>query len=188
MLTPTPLWDIWAKMKRNFSQIVRDLGVIPGVAAVTLLLDQASKLAVVFGLDLEHRIEMDVLPPVLVFRMAWNDGVNFGLLGDQSHVMRWVLIAVALAISTWVVIWVRREKGGVWSQVAAGLLVGGALGNVIDRLAYGAVADFLNMSCCGIDNPFAFNLADVAVFAGALGLVLLSGGAKPKSGKGRKTP
>ena len=175
-------------MKRNFNQIVRDLGVIPGVAAVTLLLDQTTKLGVVFGLDLEHRVEMDVLPPFLVFRMAWNDGVNFGLLGDQSQIMRWVLIAVALAISTWVVIWVRREKGGLWSQVAAGLLVGGALGNVIDRLAYGAVADFLNMSCCGFDNPFAFNVADVAVFAGAIGLVLLSGGGAPGGRKDRKTP
>ena len=159
--------------------------MIPGVAAVTMLLDQASKLAVVFGLDLEHRVEMDVLPPYLVFRMAWNDGVNFGFLGDQPAIMRWILVAVALAISTWVVVWVRREQSGVWSQVAAGLLVGGALGNVIDRVAYGAVADFLNMSCCGIDNPFAFNIADVAVFGGAVGLVVLSGrdGAKGAGGK-----
>ncbi|MBC7739376.1 MAG: signal peptidase II [Candidatus Saccharibacteria bacterium] len=175
-------------MKRNFRQIVRDVGVIPSVAAATLLVDQASKLGVVFGLDLEHRIEMDVLPPYLVFRMAWNDGVNFGLFGDQSQVMRWVLVAVALAISTWVVIWVRREKGGIWPQVSAGLLVGGALGNVIDRIAYGAVADFLNMSCCGIDNPFAFNIADVAVFVGAFGLVLLSGGRTPTRRKRTKTP
>ena len=60
-------------------------------------------------------------------------------------------------------------------QIAAGLLVGGAAGNVIDRLIYGAVADFLNMSCCGIDNPFAFNVADIAIFAGAVGLILFTG-------------
>lgn len=56
------------------------------------------------------------------------------------------------------------------------------MGNVIDRVAYGAVADFLNMSCCGIENPFSFNVADVAIFLGAIGLVLLTGGdgkAKP---------
>ena len=162
------------------------------VALVTLVVDQASKIGVVFGLDLEHRIEMDVFPPYLVFRMAWNDGVNFGLLGGQPEIMRWILIAVAVAISAWVVIWVWREKAGVWSQAAAGLLVGGALGNVIDRVAYGAVADFLNMSCCGIDNPYAFNVADVAVFAGAIGLVLTSNGsggsASPKRRPGRKTP
>ncbi|MCC5973356.1 MAG: signal peptidase II, partial [Rubellimicrobium sp.] len=61
-------------------------------------------------------------------------------------------------------------------QVSAGLLVGGALGNVVDRLLYGAVADFLNMSCCGISNPYAFNVADIAVFAGAIGLVIFTGG------------
>jgi signal peptidase II len=61
------------------------------------------------------------------------------------------------------------------------LLVGGAIGNVIDRIAYGAVADFLNMSCCGFENPYAFNVADIAIFAGAFGLVVFSG--KP-TGKG----
>ncbi len=188
-----PPWDIWTKMKRNFSQIVRDrIGILPLVAVLTILLDQASKIAVVFGLDLEHRIELDVFPPYLVFRMAWNQGMNFGLFGDDSQVVRWLLIAVALGISTWVWFWVRSEKGGVWTRVAGGLLIGGALGNVIDRLAYGAVADFLNMSCCGIDNPFAFNVADVAVFLGAVGLVILTnqagGKGSPKAKTRRKTP
>ncbi|MEO8241930.1 MAG: signal peptidase II [bacterium] len=180
-------------MKRNFSQIVRDrVGVLPVVALLTIVLDQASKLSVVFGLDLQHRIEMDVLPPVLVFRMAWNQGMNFGLFGDESQVVRWALVAIALAISVWVWLWVRRDNGGIWMQVAAGLLIGGALGNVIDRLAYGAVADFLNMSCCGIDNPFAFNVADIAVFLGAVGLVILThqtgGKGTPKPRTRRKTP
>lgn len=157
-------------------------GTIPLVAGVTLALDQVTKVAVVLGLDLANRIEMDVLPPFLVFRMAWNHGVNFGLFGDDNPLLRWALIAVALGISAWVWVWVRREKGGRGAQVSAGLLIGGAVGNVIDRVAYGAVADFLNMSCCGIENPFSFNVADVAIFLGAIGLVLLTGGdgkAKP---------
>ena len=58
--------------------------------------------------------------------------------------------------------------------LAGGLLLGGALGNVIDRLLYGAVADFLNMSCCGISNPYAFNVADISIFVGAVGLAFLS--------------
>ena len=71
----------------------------------------------------------------------------------------------------------------------AGLLIGGALGNVVDRVLYGAVADFLNMSCCGIENPFAFNVADVAIFAGAIGLVLFTGKAQAASrGRRRKDP
>ncbi len=68
-----------------------------------------------------------------------------------------------------------RSGRGPLVQLSAGLLVGGALGNVVDRLAYGAVADFLNMSCCGIENPYAFNVADIAIFAGAAGLVLFAG-------------
>jgi signal peptidase II len=60
--------------------------------------------------------------------------------------------------------------------IFAGLLIGGALGNVVDRLLYGAVADFLNMSCCGFTNPYAFNVADISVFFGAIGLALFSGG------------
>ena len=80
-----------------------------------------------------------------------------------------------LVISGVVLWWIRREPGGIWQKIAAGLLIGGAMGNVVDRLVYGAVADFLNMSCCGIDNPYAFNVADIAVFAGAVGMVIFTG-------------
>lgn len=172
-------------MKRNLGRI---FGIIPSIAGATLLLDQVTKLAVVFGLDLVNRVEFDVLPPFLVFRMAWNQGVNFGLLGDDSQFVRWALVAVALAISAWVWVWVRREKAGPRAQVSAGLLIGGAVGNVIDRIAYGAVADFLNMSCCGIDNPYSFNVADVAIFLGAVGLVLFTGQAGKSPRTRRKTP
>ena len=168
------------------------VGILPLVALITFVVDQVSKIVVVFWLDLITLIEMDVLPPFLVFRMAWNDGMNFGLFGDDSPWVRWVLIAVAVAISVWVWIWVRREAAGVWAQAAAGLLIGGALGNVVDRIAYGAVADFLNMSCCGIDNPFAFNVADIAIFVGAIGMVVLTnsdgGKGKPEARPRRKTP
>jgi signal peptidase II len=180
-------------MKRNFSQIVLDrVGILALVALAVFGLDQVTKYVVVIWLDLRTVFEMDVWPPYLVFRMAWNDGINFGLFGNGSEVMRWVLVALALGISGWVWIWVRREQGGIWAQAAGGLLIGGALGNVVDRIIYGAVADFLNMSCCGIENPFAFNVADIAVFLGAIGLVVLtnSDGAKgqPKAGSRRKTP
>lgn len=142
-------------------------------ALAVVAVDQLSKLAVVFGLGLRHRYVIEVLPPYLDFRMAWNRGVNFGFLANGTEVSRWLLVAVALGISAWVWRWVKGEGHGTGARIAAGLLIGGALGNVIDRVAYGAVADFLNMSCCGFDNPFSFNLADVGVFFGALGLVLL---------------
>ncbi len=143
------------------------------------LLDQASKYLVVHWMDLRTLGTIEVAPPYLVLRMAWNYGVNFGLMAGDSPITRWVLIGVALIISGAVLWWVHHEPGGKWQKIAAGLLVGGALGNVIDRVLYGAVADFLNMSCCGFDNPFAFNVADIAIFAGALGVVIFTPGKKP---------
>ncbi len=142
---------------------------------VIFVLDQASKWAVIVGLNLPERLVIEVAPPWVHFTMAWNRGVNFGLFASDSDVMRWVLVALALAISVAVWIWVRRE-GAEWRmQVSAGLLIGGALGNAIDRIVWGAVADFLNVTCCGLRNPYAFNVADVAIFAGAFGLLLFSG-------------
>ena len=157
-------------------------------AIAVFVLDQVTKLGVVWGLDLAGRGEIDVLPPFLNFRMAWNQGVNFGLFSNSADIMRWVLIAVALAISAWVWIWVRRDGPTRRVQALAGVLVGGALGNVVDRVVYGAVADFLNMSCCGIENPFAFNVADVAIFVGAVGLVIFSGTDAPGGPARGKTP
>ena len=148
------------------------------VAAAVFAADQISKYLVVHGLKLAEVLAINVAPPYLNFRMAWNRGVNFGLFANDAEVMRWVLIALALGIAFWVWTWVRREPHSPRVQVAAGLLVGGALGNVVDRVTYGAVADFLNMSCCGIDNPFAFNVADVGIVAGALGLLVFAGRAK----------
>ena len=150
-------------------------------AFLSFLLDQASKLAVIHGLDLRNRGEVDVIDPLLNFRWAENRGVNFGLLAGHSEITRWLLILLAVAISAWVIRWAKRDGFGRWGLISAGLLVGGAAGNVIDRIAYGYVADFLNMSCCGIENPYAFNIADVFIFAGAIGLVLFTG--KGQTGK-----
>ncbi len=143
------------------------------------LLDQASKYLVVQGLDLITVERIDVLPPFLNFRMALNKGINFGIASDLD--MRWVLIAISVVISGIVISWLIREGGSKWTYISAGLLIGGAMGNVLDRLVYGAVADFLNMSCCGYENPYAFNVADIAVFAGAIGLVIFTGNSKPKA-------
>ncbi|MGR3376479.1 signal peptidase II [Salipiger abyssi] len=152
------------------------------VAAITFVVDQLTKWLVVHVMSLDTRLAIDVWPPFVNFRMAWNDGINFGLLGSGDEAAKWILISVALGIVLFVLVWLRRDPPGWPGLVAGGLLIGGALGNVVDRLLYGAVADFLNMSCCGIDNPFAFNVADIAIFAGALGLVLLPGRKPGKKG------
>lgn len=127
--------------------------------------DQISKVVVVHWLDLKRIGAMDVVPPILNFRMGWNTGINFGLGAGGPEAARWLLIALAVGISAWLLAWARDL--GRAGRIGAGLVIGGATANVLDRLVYGAVADFLNVSCCGIDNPFAFNLADVFIFAGA---------------------
>ncbi|WP_425099247.1 signal peptidase II [Tropicibacter sp. S64] len=151
------------------------LRLVGGTALLTFILDQITKIWVVHVLDLATRQHIDVFPPFLTFRMAWNYGVNFGLLAGEAPATRWILISVALGIVLFVLVWMRRDPPSTPGLIAAGLLIGGAIGNVVDRVLYGAVADFLNMSCCGFDNPFAFNVADVAIFVGALGLVLFPG-------------
>ena len=145
----------------------------------TFLADQASKYLVVHWLNLREVHEITVIPGFFNLRMAWNYGVNFGLFAEDSDLTRWALIGIALVISGAVLWWTHHEDSGFAAQIAAGLLVGGALGNVVDRLLYGAVADFLNVTCCRIDNPYAFNVADIAVFAGALGMVFFTGVKKP---------
>lgn len=137
------------------------------------LVDQATKYVVLYPLNLIERRELDVLPPFFNLRMAWNRGVNFGLFGGMD--LRWVLVAIAFVIVGVVVWWMSRGPQSRLAYLSAGLLIGGAAGNVVDRIIHGAVADFINMSCCGISNPYAFNVADVGVFLGALGLVFFTG-------------
>jgi signal peptidase II len=144
-------------------------------ALIIFVIDQLSKWVVVHAFNLRSVGEIDVFPPFLVFRMAWNTGINFGLFSEYAAMLRWGWVALAIVMSIWVMTWVRRESFSRIGMISAGLLVGGALGNAIDRILYGAVADFLNTSCCGFANPYSFNVADIAIFAGAFGLILFTG-------------
>ena len=141
------------------------------VAAILAFgLDRLSKVAIVHWLDLASVQVIPVWPPYLEFVMAWNTGVNFGLLGDYGG--RWMLVALALVFSVAIAVWTRNKPGWIL-PVAVGVAIGGALGNAFDRVIYGAVADYLNMSCCGIRNPYSFNVADVFVVCGMV-LVAIS--------------
>lgn len=154
---------------------MRSLAPMTRTAVAVFAIDQIIKVWIVQLLNLKEVGTILVAPPFLTLRMAWNEGINFGLFSGLGDAMRWILIALALIISAWIVWWMRRDRPGPWVQVSAGLVVGGAIGNVIDRVIYGAVADFLNMSCCGFENPWSFNVADIAIFVGAFGLILLAG-------------
>jgi signal peptidase II len=150
-------------------------------ALVWFLADQSSKILVLHWAGLLERGVIEVLPPFLVFKLGYNTGINFGLLSGGPEVTRWVLVGVALAIAAWLLWWAKTGLTRPVALVSAGAVVGGALANALDRVLVGAVVDFLNMSCCGIDNPFAFNVADIGIVAGALGLLIFADAPKKES-------
>lgn len=143
-------------------------------ALFAFLTDQLSKLYVMYGLDMMVGDRVDVLPPLVVFKFGWNPGINFGLFSESPDAARWVLIALALGVSIFLIWWAKRSLTRAVTFFGAGLIVGGALANALDRALYGAVADFLNMSCCGIHNPFIFNIADIWIFAGAFAIIIFN--------------
>lgn len=146
--------------------VARALGLS---ALAVFLVDRISKFVIVDVMDLARLYVIEVWPPFLNLTMAWNRGINFGIGAGGPEGMRWALVALAVGVSAGLAVWMLRRRS-VALAIAAGVVVGGALGNAWDRVQYGAVADFLNMSCCGIQNPYAFNVADVAIFAGAIWL------------------
>ena len=140
------------------------------LASIVFLLDQLTKLIVIHYMDLSGLLYIKFIPPIINFKMAWNNGINFGLFASNSNIMKWFLIFLALVICGYFLIWMRNETRLV-NQIFGGLIIGGALGNVFDRLIYGAVADFINVSCCGLENPYSFNLADTSIFIGVFGII-----------------
>lgn len=102
--------------------------------------------------------------------MVWNRGVSFGMFNSGEEVTRWVLTALAVGVSIALVVWLSRVRSRL-PAVAIGLVVGGALGNALDRVIRGAVADFFDFHVAGWSWP-AFNIADAAITVGVLLLVL----------------
>ena len=94
---------------------------------------------------------------------VWNTGVSFGLFGD-TVTSRWILVAVALVIVVILLVWLARAESGIVS-IALVLVIGGALGNVLDRVFYGAVIDFFDIHAFGFHWP-AFNIADATIVIG----------------------
>jgi len=134
------------------------------------LLDQLSKWLVVFYLQLNTKFRIDLNNQFLNFHMAWNKGINFGLFESESSFQVYFLFLISLLISGALFFWVRNTEN-FEIQLSSSLVIGGAIGNAIDRILYGSVADFINLTCCNINNPFSFNLADVFIFLGVIGLI-----------------
>lgn len=143
------------------------------LSALVLVADQAVK-AIVLGpgrfsppgcLEGGYGCRFIEVSPIFDLQMVWNRGVSFGLLRADSDIVRWGLVAMSFAISAIFISWLRSADRRL-TGVALGLVIGGALGNVIDRIRFGAVADFLDFN--GLWFPWVFNVADAAITVGAI--------------------
>lgn len=144
----------------------RPLGLT--VAIVTLALDQLIKYAVAYPLALKSRADVgiDIVP---FFRLRWleNRGVSMGFFHADTNMMRWALVGMTILIATFVGVWMWREKARQ-DVVALGLVLGGAIGNIVDRSRLGYVIDYADLHF-GEWRPFLiFNLADAAITIGVL--------------------
>ncbi|GJD57021.1 signal peptidase II [Methylobacterium dankookense] len=142
-----------------------------GLAALlaTFALDQASKLWLYLGTDLVLSQPWR-LGPFVDFVVVWNRGVSYGLFQQESGLGRWFLVALSLVAAAALAVWMRRA-GSRLLGIALGLIAGGALGNAVDRAAYGAVFDFVHLHA-GQWSWYVFNVADAAIVAGVAGLIL----------------
>ena len=146
------------------------LGLI--VAAIACAIDQATKLWLLFGFDLANRGIVKLLP-FLDFVLTWNTGISYGLFPQESDLGRYILLALKAGAVVVLWIWLARAESKL-TALSLGLIIGGALGNAIDRLAYGAVMDFVLFHIRTPSFSFAwyvFNLADAAIVAGVAGLL-----------------
>jgi signal peptidase II len=145
-------------------------GVI--VAIATLALDQASKFWLVRVFDIARRGTVK-LTPFFDLVLAWNQGISFGWFQNDGPAAQIILMAVKAVAVVVLAVWMARSSTLV-ATVALGLIIGGAIGNGIDRLAYGAVVDFALFHVQIGENTFnwyVFNLADVAIVAGVAALL-----------------
>jgi signal peptidase II len=144
------------------------LGQLAYLAALLVIIaDQASKAWMLGPLDLPARGPVDLLP-ILRLNMVWNQGVSFGLFNSHGDVGRWALAAFETAVAVALALWARRAPRPILA-LALGLVIGGAIGNVIDRVRFGAVVDFIDVTA--LHFPWVFNLADSAINIGVALLI-----------------
>ena len=151
---------------------MRNLPKAGFAAAIALFLaDQLSKWAVTKPLGIDSLGESQTITSFFDLRFVPNIGISLGLLPADGHVTRWALIALTGAISVGVAIWMTREKNRA-DQIALGFVLGGALGNILDRARLGYVVDFCDLHI-GDWRPFlVFNVADAAITVGVLVLLV----------------
>lgn len=142
------------------------------VALTACALDQASKIYLLFVFDLAANGPVR-LGPFIDIVLARNTGISYGLFQTQGPLGQWILLAFKAVAVLLLSVWLARAKDRLIA-LSLGLIIGGAAGNAIDRLAYGWVADFVFFHISTADwrfNWYVFNLADVAIVAGVIGLL-----------------
>jgi signal peptidase II len=151
---------------RHFWGPLSPLGL--GVAALTLIVDQAHKAWMLYVYDIGAKGTVRIAS-FLDLVLVWNQGVSYGMLQQRSELGRWSLILFAFAASIALAIWLARATSRLVA-VCIGLIIGGAIGNAVDRMLYGAVADFFSFHAFGLE-WYVFNIADTAIVAGVVGLL-----------------
>lgn len=141
-----------------------------GLAALVIVLDQISKWIV---LDTIRYGETIYVAPFWNWVLTFNPGAAFSFLADQPGWQRWFFTLLALAVSTWIALELKKHPEQRVQSIALALIMGGALGNVVDRIRFGAVVDFIQWHAAGWYWP-AFNIADSAITCGAVLMVFSS--------------
>ncbi len=139
------------------------------IAILVFAADQLSKYWVMNGLKLPELGQVPLLP-FFSLTMVWNPGVTFGLLHQDTIYGPWILAAVSLAVVAALARWLRRAESR-WIALAIGAIEGGALGNILDRVRFGAVVDFLHLHAWGW-SWYVFNVGDAAIVCGVGALIL----------------
>ena len=151
------------------SQISRNGWAAYALAAAIVAADQASKYWLLEILGLPERAPLHLFGP-LQFTRIWNRGFSFGLLQAPNELVRWGMVLFSFAVAVLLTLWARRS-GRLMTAAGLGCVIGGAVGNAIDRARFGAVVDFIDVQQLGFF-PWIFNVADVAINVGVALLLL----------------
>ena len=147
---------------------INSLGFV--VALLVFAADQLTKWLMIGPLQLESVGQIVLLP---IFNLTWteNNGISLGLFNAETEIGRWILVAVTGAIAIGVAIWIGREKSR-GDQIALGMVLGGALGNILDRTRFGYVVDFADLHFGGFRPFLVFNVGDAAISIAVVILLL----------------
>ena len=139
-----------------------------GIAGLTVVADQAHKTWMLYVYDIGAKGPV-AITSFFDLVLVWNRGISYGLLPQQDPLGRWGLILFAFGASLALAVWLARLESRL-GAASIGLIIGGAVANAIDRIAYGAVADFFSLHAFGFQ-WYVFNIADTAIVAGVVGLL-----------------